>query len=219
MRIFAAICVACFLGSVAFGQSRFQWEFGLGAGVPVTKPLSRTIASSSGVSSYSIPRTLIVGPMFGVVLFDRLQVEVQGLYRPYRRTESHLSSSSPNSSTNQIHGSFWQFPIVARYYIFQHRSLRPYGGGGVLLANALYATSDQRYVTTTGAVFDNSARFRRWDSFPGYIINAGLELRDPPIPGRFTIRPEFRYTHQAIPGAHANQLEFFIGFSAKAPFD
>jgi hypothetical protein len=212
MKIVAAFCIAACFQTAVLAQRRVEFQFGVRAGVPMTKPLSRVTASCCGIFTDTFPRTLIVGPGVGAVIRDRVQVEFDALYRPLRRLSTESSAlNSANSSVTRLRGALWEFPLVIDYRFFRG-VVRPYGGGGVVLVTSQSGTSENRYTTTTGMELSNSLDFSRRNWFPAYVINAGLEWNK----HRLAIRPEVRYSHgyqdPFFPSRQRNQFECFIGF-------
>jgi len=224
MKIVVAICIGFVFETVVLAQRHVDFEFGIRTGVPITKPLSRVSTGfrdgipCCGILTESFPTTLIVGPTAGIVIRDRVQVEVEALYRPLRLSMDSASLDSPSSSVTRTRGSLWDFPLVANYRFFSG-AVRPYGGGGLVLATWESGTQENRYITTAGTELRNSFDIGGRDWFPAYIINAGVEWNS----RHLAIRPEVRYS--GLDGRpfrwnrHPNQLEFFIGFSIRALYE
>jgi len=212
VKIVAALCIVFLCETMVLAQRRLDFELGVRTGVPITKPLSRVSTTCCGINTESFPRTLIVGPTVGVVILDRVQVEFEALYRPLRLSTESRVLNSPNSSVTRMRGALWEFPFVANYRFFRG-AVRPYGGGGLILATSQSGNTENRYTTTTGMELRNSFDFSRRDWFSAYVINAGLEWNR----HRLAIRPEVRYGHgyqdAFFSSRHPNQLEFFIGFA------
>jgi len=215
--VIAALCIVLFCETVVVAQRRLDFELGVRTGVPITKPLSRvSTAPCCGISTESFPRTLIVGPTVGVVIFDRVQVELEALYRPLRlSSESRATGDNlvfTTSSVTRIRGALWEFPLIANYRFFRG-AVRPYTGGGLVLVTSQSGTTENRNITTTGVELRNLFDFSRRNWFSASVINAGLEWNM----HRLEIRPELRYGHgyqdPFLLSRHPNQLEFFMGFA------
>jgi hypothetical protein len=200
----------------AHAQSKIQLEFGIRAGVPFAVSLEETLTgAAAGVSSVAFERSnYSVGPTVSAVIRDRVVLSFDSLYKPIHFTSSFFGGSP---SISRVQGSSWEFPLIADYR-FLNRQLRPYGGGGVLVAQKLSGTRETRTTDfRTGSVSTRTSEFRSfWDQLPAYVINGGVEWRM----SHWVIRPELRYTHwssvhqpeQAV--RRQNQFEFLIGFSS-----
>src|SRR5881396_2104729 len=88
MRVSTACGLLAFLAipPVAAGQNRIEFEFGVRAGVPFTVPLtSRLTGPASVFSRQAFTRPPVsVGPAFAVVVYDRLTVQFDFLYKTMR---------------------------------------------------------------------------------------------------------------------------------------
>ena len=194
-RIVLLILIAAL---VTYAQTPVQLEFGVRLGVPFTVPLeSRLTGPASVFSSQAFDRSAFsAGPTFAVVVYDRVAVEFDALYKPIEFRSSVFTGTS--TSTSVIRGSSWEFPLIANYR-FLNRPVRPYGGGGMLLGQTL-----------------NTGQFRTFlNQLPAFVLNGGLEW---PM-SRLVLRPELRYTRwsaasQSTAAARReNQFEYLIGFS------
>jgi len=200
MRVSTACGLLAFLAipPVASGQNRIEFEFGVRAGVPFTVPLtSRLTGPASVFSRQAFTRPPVsVGPAFAVVVYDRLTVQFDFLYKTMRFNNSVFNGTSYSSSSTRV--SSREFPLIADYAILKG-PIRPFGGGGVLLGDSW---SDRRVL----------------NQLPAYVINGGLDWRM----SRLVIRPELRYTRwssvsQSTDAARReNQFEYLVGFSFRA---
>ena len=213
------ILLTALLGTTAitFGQQRLTFEFGLRAGVPAKKILESRFTGIPGVFTFQQSfekSSFTVGPTFGAVLYDRILVQLDALYKPVRFSTDETTPVAAISTSTR--GGSWEFPLVFDYY-FRRGALRPYAGGGGIVSQTLSGTTESR------ATFFNTARtdrtysqFRSSDNqFPAYIANAGVEWNR----YRVVIRPEVRYTRwdntKTEPRRRRDQVEFLIGFSVR----
>jgi hypothetical protein len=219
MKVIGAILFSLIFGSLLFGQSGLNLDFGARAGVPITKPLAESeTALVNGVpccftSTDSIARTFIVGPAFGLTFLDRIRVEFDALHRPWR--EVHETSTFPPttpSSTTRIDGTLWDFPVMANYR-FLSGAVRPYAGAGLVLLRSVSATHQVSDIITIQKTVVN--RSSGDEGFPAYTAQAGLEWKH----AHFVIRPEARYSYWRQlstsfgPIIQRNQVEFLVGFA------
>ncbi len=214
-----AIAVSLALASTVFAQRRIEFEFGLHAGVPITKLLeSSQFPLPPGFTfqqSFEKPR-YSVGPSFGAVLFDRVLVQFDALYKPIRSVTNQTTSVASFASTARA-GS-WEFPLVFDYR-FLHRSVRPFAGDGMVTGQAVSGTISTRGAfTATGVPIISDVSYAADTAqFPAYVANAGIEWNKSLV----VIRPEMRYTHWdktlGGPRRKLNQFEFLVGFSLRPP--
>jgi outer membrane protein W len=220
MRVVAAISFSLLFGSLLFGQTGVNFDFGARAGVPITKPLARSEALCCFTFTDAIARTFIAGPAFGVTFFDRMRVEFDGLHRPWREVEE--DSTFPTApvttvSTTRIDGTIWDFPVTANYR-FLSGAIRPYAGAGLVLLRSVSATEQMTRApgTSPGTIpltFVN--RFSGDKGFPAVTAQAGLEWKH----AHFVIRPEVRYSYWRNlttsfgPIIQKNQVEFLVGLA------
>ncbi|HEY2382374.1 MAG TPA: hypothetical protein VGK48_14445 [Terriglobia bacterium] len=177
----------------AAAQRPVEIEFGVRTGTTFTLPLESQLTGPAALFStqaFSRP-SISVGPVVAVVVQDRISIQFDALYKRIRYNFSSTAGNPVISSSTEL--SSWEFPLLADYIVL-HRSIRPFGGGGMILAESLSGT----FLSQT----------------PAYVINGGLELRM----SRVVIRPELRYTHwssvlQEVDVARReNQFEFLVGF-------
>ncbi|HEY2382375.1 MAG TPA: hypothetical protein VGK48_14450 [Terriglobia bacterium] len=202
---------------IAFGQQRVVFELGFRAGVPTTKGLESSFTGMPGVftvqPSFERP-SFTAGPSFGAILYDRVMVQLDALYKPVRFANNQTFQSGTSSTVTR--GGSWEFPLVFDYRFLQGR-IRPYAGGGSVVGQTLWGTSDSWTYFDSGAVEHFRTQFQNFDNqFPAYVANAGLEWDR----SRLAIRPELRYTRWDSktfddPKRRSDQFEILIGLSVR----
>jgi opacity protein-like surface antigen len=200
-------------GTEAAAQRRVEFEFGVRAGVPINMPLrSESGEFGQAVVTQSVEKPgFVAGPMFGVVLYDRLIVQFDSLYKPLRVVSDTTTTVAAFTGTTR--GGLWEFPLVFDYRFF-NGPVRPYAGAGMVLGQLVSATTETRGAfTETGREIHNHNQFFLIRQFPAYVVNAGLEWNA----SHLRMRPEVRYTRWddgvGSPKRKQNQFEFLIGFS------
>jgi hypothetical protein len=219
MKVVAAFFCSLVLGNVLFAQSEVNFDFGVRAGVPITKPLAESATELvNGVpccftSTDSIARTFIVGPAFGVTFFDWMRVEFDVLHRPWRQAgEISTFPATTPSSTTRIDGTLWDFPVMANYR-FLSGAVRPYAGAGLVLLRSVSATHQVTDIIPFPKTLVN--RSSGDEGFPAYTAQAGVEWKH----AHFLIRPEARYSYWRQlstsfgPIIQRNQVELLVGFA------
>jgi hypothetical protein len=219
MRRFAIVLTLTFFSMMgtALGQKHLAFDFGLRAGIPTNTVLESdftgisplfTVQQAFKRSSYT------VGPTFAVVLYDRVIVQFDALYKPIRfLTNETTPVVVINRSTR---GGSWEFPLVFDYE-FLHGTVRPYAGGGSVVGQTISGvTESQTKSFNTGRMDSMSSQFGNIDNqFPAYIANAGVEWGITHV----VVRPEVRYTRwdntNGEPKRRRDQVEFLIGFSLR----
>src|SRR5215472_2475750 len=133
------------------------FELGARAGIPFHSVAALQPAGNQAVlMEKNLERPAVaLGPTFGAVLYDRLQVEFGAIYKPVRFDISLLqfgSCADPQctrrnpgvTSQQSSRAHLWELPLTANYFI--RRSLiRPYAGGGMVISQALGGRSDFRF--------------------------------------------------------------------------
>ena len=196
MRKAELFLIAAFFISpgIAFSQQRVVFELGLRAGVPATKILESSFNGIPGVfsvqQSFERP-AYTAGPSFGAVLYDRVLVQLDALYKPEAPVLNNQTLQSASGTISSVtRGGSWEFPLVFDYR-FLHGRIRPYAGGGSVIGQTLWGTGDFWTYFNTGRVNHSFSEFQAGDNqFPAYVINTGLEWDK----SRLVIRPELRYT-------------------------
>jgi len=179
--------------------------------------LESDFAGIPGLSTFQLSSkkpSFTTGPTFGAVLYDRVVVQLDALFKPVR----FLTDETTTVATISLdtHGGSWEFPLLFDYRFFRGE-LRPYTGGGTVLGQILYGTTESRTtVLSNGRVDHTYGQF--WtinNQFPAYIANAGVEWNR----SRVVIRPEVRYTRwhdsRGGPKRRRDQVEFLIGLSLR----
>jgi hypothetical protein len=201
------------LTSTALGQQRLGFEFGILAGVPTHQFLETDFSGNPGVTfhqSFQKP-SFTAGPTVGVVVYDRIAIQLDALYKRVRFFTDETAPAATISSTN--HGASWEFPLVFDYR-FLHGRWRPYAGGGGVVGGILEGTRDTRGTFLNSSRTDVSSDLFDLDNqLPAYIVNAGIEWHR----GHVVIRPEMRYTRwddsKQDPKKRRDQVELLMGFS------
>src|SRR6185436_13808587 len=126
------------------GQSLLNFEFGVRSGVPFNDSFSYRLtgtASAFSSSSFVKPK-LSAGPSIGVIFHDEIGIEFDAIYQPVKIFDT--SRTGPvTQSTTITRGSSWEFPIMANYR-WGGRPIRPFGGGGIVVASRLAGTNETR---------------------------------------------------------------------------
>jgi len=189
-------------------ESPVVFEFGVRGGIPLQNIMgSRWITTVTQSPVQNSDRSWItVGPTFGAMIHDRVQVEFGAMYRPVRfETETLACADSECISRVQgvtlhdsVRGHLWEFPLTANYH-FGHRRVRPYVGGGIVLSQNFGGKSSVRLIDrATGneiplpvglgvTGFPVGALIQRE---PSFVFNLGLRWET----SRLNIQPEIRYT-------------------------
>jgi hypothetical protein len=202
------------LGWLAFslsasGQQRVEFQFGVRAGIPFTNSFtSDTPVVSVRETVDRVPAS--VGPTFEAILYDRMLVQFDAIYKPFRgRTQS---LNPPTGGAVNFRAAWFEFPVIADY-LFSKRKTRPYAGLGIMAAQIGQGTIEDQFPSGVSTVPFEGQLFLR-NQLPAYLANGGLEWNTTHL----TLRPEIRYTRwhkgngvQAI----QNQLELSIGLSLR----
>jgi hypothetical protein len=180
-----------------FGQSTVSIEVSAHAGVPLNHTLEQAFCCTTGVGFIHYEpddASYLAGLSAGVVLRDRIHISFGAMYMPVSFKSVGTSCCPLSHPEARVHGTSWEFPLLADYR-WLHGSLRPFSGGGVVLHNRTTGGSNQS---------------------PAPVISGGLEW----INGRFALRPEFRYIHyprepgsDVAVGRPATQLQLMVGFT------
>jgi hypothetical protein len=212
-----SIAVSLAFAPAAFAQHRLEFEFGVRAGIPITKLLeSNSFPPPPGFTfqeSFEKPRYTI-GPSFGAVLFDRVLVQFDALYKPIRSVTNDTTPAA--SFTTTARAASWEFPLVFDY-LFLNRAVRPFVGGGMVAGQTVGGTAKtQGAFTTTGIpIVSETQYYADTAQFPAYVANAGIEWNKSAV----VIRPELRYTRWdetlGSPKRKLDQFEFLLGFSLR----
>ena len=203
--------------TAAVGQSPVSFEFGIRAGVPLMKNLRPSSFSCCGtVSIVTSERPLYtVGPTFGAVLYDRISVQFEALYKPVESRFSLFPPSPMFTSSSTTRGSSWEFPLLLNYR-FRRGTMRPYAGVGIVIGERVSTVTESRTTNlVSGTVTEGrAANSEFFGQVPASIVDAGLEW---PI-SYLIVRPEVRFSRWShnqpnVAFRSAKQFEFLIGFS------
>jgi hypothetical protein len=218
------VLLAIFLLTLPHGvfAQRVELQAGIRGGIPFGLFFESGltgVASTQQSQAYDRP-PLIVGPAFTVLFNDRIGIEVDALYA--RITGRGGSFSPALSTSSSTHGSSWEFPLIADYYVLK-APVGLYFGGGVVAGQTTSGTTEIHATNNlTGATTIQRQDLQASPSqLPAVIMNGGIEWRS----ARFAIRPELRYTRwssrseSGIIVRHPNQFEYLIGFSFRGHKD
>jgi hypothetical protein len=199
----------------AFGQPRLAFDFGVRVGIPTNTLLESDFSGIPGLftrqQSFKRPDST-AGPTIAAVLYDRVIVQFDALYKPVHfLTKDTLTTAVISQSTR---GGSWEFPLVFDYR-FLHGKVRPYAGGGSVVGQTMSGVTESQTTSfNTGRIDRTFAQFNIFDNqFPAYVANAGVEWNATHV----AVRPEVRYTRWDNTNSDLNrrrdQLDFLIGFS------
>jgi hypothetical protein len=189
-----------FLGALSALSASAQ---SISVGVIGGAPFTDVVNASNQNNLAFLPKStnFTIGPSFQVNLPLSLRLEVDALYRPY--SFSTTSTTLSGSSTVNVSGTQWSFPILAQYR-FKLPVVKPFVEGGLSfdhLSNLSAAAKD----TTSGPgqlVQQTHA---------GVVLGGGVDVKIP----FFRISGELRYTHQGSADFQAisnlNQAEVLVG--------
>src|SRR5262245_26667213 len=114
MRGFVIFLAVTFLSTnAAFAQEGLVFDFGLRAGIPVHTVLESSFTGIPGVFTQqsSFKRSsYTAGPTFAAVLYDRLLVQFDALYKPIRFETNETTPVAAISRSTR--GGSWEFPLV-----------------------------------------------------------------------------------------------------------
>jgi hypothetical protein len=214
-QLFLCFLLVGLMNPGLLAQDAVHFEFGARAGIPTDANLHDYLTGLGAAFSSSFERPkYAIGSTFGVVVYDRVGIQFDAIYKPVRGSSSFFSPSSSTTTTSR--GSAWEFPLVANYR-FLDGPIRPFGGGGLVLGQKVTGTTELRstdllrngLVTTSAGpccfVFESGT---------AWIVNGGLDWRL----GYVSIQPELRFTHwpgATQPGTVHNprQLDYLVGFT------
>lgn len=198
MKFLAKVCIVVALAVIpTFAQEPVQIEFAAYAGRPLNHTLESQFCCTTAVNFFRyLPEDAryIAGVSVGVVPYDRIHIAFGALYMPVSfRVQGTTCCPIANPTTTE-HGTSWEFPLLADYR-WLSGALRPFSGGGLVIANNISGGKDQA---------------------PAPVVSGGVEW----LRGSFVIRPEFRYSHYpyyrsstATVGRPSTQLQLLIGIA------
>jgi hypothetical protein len=160
-----------------------------------------------------------VGPAISALLYDRVEVRFEAVYKRFGYQVQSLAGSCFGSCfVSTVHDHTWEYPLLATYR-FGSGSTRPFLGGGLNLRANMTSADTSVYTTTTSpgnVTIIPISQTRTTPLTTAYYIAGGLEYRS----SLLTIRPEVRYTRWPPDlGSSAdvrntpNQFEVLIGVS------
>lgn len=193
----------------AFAQKGLEFQFGVRAGVPITKFIESdtpTINARETLDRASV----IVGPTFGALLHDRLLIELDAMYKPLR---FRSQSTTPGAVTFEIRAASFEFPVVFDY-LFSKGNRRPFAGVGMVAGHIVTGTLESHGTAGSAVETPFVGQFFLKHQLPAYVANGGMEWRTRAL----AIRPEIRYTHwhpKRGLAVRANQLEISVGLSLR----
>jgi len=225
-RLICSILIAIALAPSALSQ---DFHFGIKVGVPITEYFETGVNGGDhvGLVDYSsATRRYLLGVSTELRLNNGFGLEADAIYRRmgYVRNFLCICESEFTTSTYDVKGNSWDFPLMAKYRF--GRRLQPYMAGGVALryigpVRALGSSTVQDAIgkTTVHTPIDTSAPLEMQKRFyPGLTVASGIEFRLGPL----RLLPEFRYIRWTsdIPDADTtnalhlppNQAEFLLGF-------
>jgi hypothetical protein len=207
-RIAAIACILAFLTfspTPAEAQRRLNLQFGLRVGIPLTDTFTSDTPRLSVLETVDrVPAS--VGPSFEAILYDRLLLQLDAIYKPFRGRDQ--SVNPPTGATFNFRAASFEFPVIADYLITRGKR-RPYAGLGVVAAHLMNGTNES-LVPGPNAPFEG--QFFGRTQLPAYIANAGIQWDTSVI----AIRPEVRYTTWTKGDGFQEvrrQWEISIGFS------
>src|SRR5206468_8242586 len=95
-----------------FAQKGFEFQFGVRAGVAITKFLESDTPMINVRETFD-RAPAIVGPTFGALLRDRLLIELDAMYRPLRYTSQ--GTRPADAVIFEIRAASFEFPVVFDY--------------------------------------------------------------------------------------------------------
>jgi hypothetical protein len=236
-----AFGLAVLWANQADAQPPIAFEFGLRAGIPFHNIVeSRLITFTAQSTVHNSERPWIaVGPTFGVMLYDQVQIELGAIYKPVRFQTDTLACANSDCSQRvpgiTIHesmgGHLWEFMLTANYH-FGRNPIRPYAGGGIVVGQAFGGkcnarTTDQvtgkEIVDPLGLGHVCFPALGLLQHEPSVVMDVGLRWSH----SRLKIQPELRYTRhrpEAQPDPRtrgttaggvvprADQFDFLVGF-------
>src|SRR5262245_38806721 len=127
-RVVQVAVVFAFLAATtaAIAQSPLTFEFGMRAGVPLMKNLRPSASGSGGFISVATSEkpAYTAGPFIGAILYDRVSVRFDALYKPVEYTMEFRSTSPAVQASTLSRGSSWELPLLVNYRFGRGR-IRP----------------------------------------------------------------------------------------------
>jgi hypothetical protein len=205
----AALLILVPLCAPGLAQRRLELQFGIQAGVPITRTFESSIRQAT--ARETVNRAWgAVGPTFEAVLFDRVLMQVDALYKPLRASRQNLNPASPTRF--DFRAASFEFPVILDLYLSKDRP-RPYAGGGVVVGH-IFSGTTRSSSTGPGGETPFEGQFFLSNQLPAFVANGGFEWNT----ARVAIRPELRYTRwSSVSGLRMglNQVEVSVGFSMR----
>ena len=171
MKTVLWIFLLILLGGIpAFAQKPVQIEVSAYGGVPLNYTLTQAFCCTTAtqfVAYQPDDASYVLGLSSGVVLYDRVHVTFGATYMPVSFVWIGFAPTAPGNVP--VHGTSWDFPLLADYRWLKG-SVRPFSGGGVVVHSRITEGPNQ---------------------VPALVISGGVEWVHP----HFAIRPEFRYSY------------------------
>ena len=221
------------LSGIARGQNLVEAGFGVRGGLLANESFQGS--QFCGIHcNISTPDRLngTVGPAVNVLLYDRVEVRLEGVHRHFDSQVQTVDIVLPSINRNggetltveTTHGKLSEYPLLATYH-FRSGRIRPYAGGGLSLGITGTRSTETVITTTvtslnppqsvtTSTVSRSSGSLSSWA--PYYLVT-GIDGRISHV----SIRPEFRYSRFSGSDQTAeeilkpNQFEFLLGLSVQ----
>ncbi|HYR43919.1 MAG TPA: outer membrane beta-barrel protein [Terriglobia bacterium] len=205
-----------FIAFSAFGQNRPSVEFGIRGGVPLQPVVDLQedqYFTFAGGRDYIYAPHYMVGSTVMLNFNPQVAIQFDALYKPIRfRSDQINSVTSFQTSTR---GSWWEFPIMAKFR-FTRNSSRPFANGGISFYHASGSshTFYQNFLNGTQSQFSDPLTLI--GSRVGIVMGGGVEF----VVRRIRIAPEARYNQWPFGRSFAtgsypqrNQIDLLIGVS------
>jgi len=189
-----------FLGALSALSASAQ---SISVGVIGGAPFTDVVNASNQNNLAFLPKStnFTIGPAFQVNLPLSLRLEVDALYRPY--SFSTTSTTLSGSSTVNVSGTQWSFPILAQYR-FKLPVVKPFVEGGLSFDHLSNLSAAAKDITSGPGQLVQQTH-------AGVVLGGGVDVKIP----FFRISGELRYTHQGSADFQAisnlNQAEVLVG--------
>jgi opacity protein-like surface antigen len=176
-----------FIGLGAISALAQPFSFGVRAGVPVTEFFRGTGTATFPYTSTT--NRYLIGPTAELRLPFGLGLEFDALYRHFSYASPGLTPNPSNqlSGLEQVSGSAWEFPLMAKYR-FPSKVVRPYVDAGI--AWNKISGLDVLYCFINCFTAGEPPSLRD-SSVTGFVAGAGLDIHLLFL----HVSPEVRYTH------------------------
>ena len=205
-----------FIVSSAFGQNGMSVELGVRGGVPLQPVVDLEHDQYflfAGGRDYIYAPHYTVGPTVTLNFNSQAGIQFDALYKPIRfRTDVINSVSSFQTSTR---GTWWEFPITAKFR-FTKNSSRPFANGGISFYRASGSSQTFYRDLLNGTQSQFSSPFMLLGNRAGIVMGGGVEF----AVRRIRLAPEARYNHWLFARSFAtgsypqsNQVDLLVGVS------